>query len=387
VNMERTDHQSGWYTALRLLAVCALLYLFLVGIKMMGTGCKAMASGEDSFARVLIRSADNPFVGLMVGIFVTSLIQSSSVTTSIVVALVASGLLPVKTAVPVVMGANIGTTVTNTIVSMGYVMRRDEFRRAVSGAVVHDVFNVLVTIVLLPLELAFGFLSRPAAWIAGKLPAIGDGVNVKAFNPLGPILEPPLALFRHIIGKPEGPCWVAGITALVGLVFIFVALVLLVKALRTLMLSRVEVAIGRALGESGWTGVIIGMLATALVQSSSITTSTLVPMAAAGIVTVAQILPITIGANIGTTVTALIASMAGSADGGVGGLTIALVHCLFNIGGLLIFYPVPALRRVPVRIAQTVGRLAARSRKLALVYVLLVFYGIPGALILVYRLF
>ena len=367
---------------LTILTVIVLLYLFVCGIKLMGGGCKAMK--DHDLVKQLIEGAGNPFIALLVGVVVTSVIQSSSATTSIVVGLVGTGVLTVHIAIPIIMGANIGTTVTNVLVSMGYVTRKDEFLRATSGAVVHDIFNLLVVAILLPLELAFHFLESTATWLAGVLPQISAETDVKAFNPLGPILKPLLNLVYGLVGgKPKGVGWPAGITAIIGLVFVFFALILLVKVLRSIMLGRAETFISRVLGKSGWWGIIIGLVVTAMVQSSSITTSVLVPMAAAGIVTVTQIFPITIGANIGTTITALIASLA---IGGAG-VTIALVHCLFNIIGMLMFYPIPAIRRLPVMAAERVGAFAAEHRKLSLVYVFAVFYGVPALLIFIYRLF
>ena len=367
---------------LTVLTVIVLLYIFVCGIKLMGGGCKAMK--DHPFVQNLIEGAGNPFIALLVGVVVTSVIQSSSATTSIVVGLVGTGVLTVHAAIPIIMGANIGTTVTNVLVSMGYVTRKDEFLRATSGAVVHDIFNLIVVAVLLPLEMAFGFLEYAATWLAGVLPQISAETDVKAFNPLGPLLKPALNLVYWLVGgKPKEVGWPAGITAIIGLVLVFFALLMLVKVLRSLMLGRAETFISKVLGKSGWWGIVIGLVVTAMVQSSSITTSVLVPMAAAGIVTVSQIFPITIGANIGTTVTALIASLA---IGGHG-VTIALVHCLFNIIGLLMFYPIPAIRRLPVMAAERVGAFAAEHRKLSLFYVFAVFYGVPALLIFVYRLF
>ncbi len=372
------------------LAVIVLLYIFVCGIKLMGTGCKALvdANDPDNFASKLIKQAGNPFIALLVGIVVTSVIQSSSATTSIVVGLVAMGVLSVRSSIPIIMGANIGTTVTNVLVSMGYVTRKEEFLRATSGAVVHDIFNLIVVMILLPLELTFRFLERAATWLTAALPPIAaesaDKLDVKAFDPLGPLLKPMLDLVYRIVGgKPTEVGWPAGITAVIGLVFVFFALIMLVKVLRSVMLGRAETFISKVLGKSGWMGILIGLLVTAMVQSSSITTSVLVPMAAAGIVTVGQIFPITIGANIGTTVTALIAAIAA----GGAGVTIALVHCLFNIFGMLMFYPIPAIRRLPVVAAEKVGAFVANRRRMALVYVFAVFYGVPALLIFIYRLF
>ena len=100
---------------------------------------------------------DNPIAGLCIGILATVLLQSSSTTTSITVGLVPD-ILEVKLAIFVIMGANIGTSVTNTIVSMGHLGDGDELERAFAGATVHDMFNFGAVLILLPLEAITGFL-------------------------------------------------------------------------------------------------------------------------------------------------------------------------------------------------------------------------------------
>ena len=109
-------------TLFKMFAVVALLYCFLVSIGLMGSAFKGFGKG---FAESLIKTTSNPLVGLFIGILATSLVQSSSTTTSIVVGMVGSGVIAVPNAIPIVMGANIGTTVTNTLVSLGHVSRRD----------------------------------------------------------------------------------------------------------------------------------------------------------------------------------------------------------------------------------------------------------------------
>ena len=101
----------------------------------------------------------------------TTLVQSSSVTTAMVVGLVAApeNPLPLGNAIPMVMGANIGTTVTATLVSLAHIGRKDEFERAFPVAICHDIFNILTVIILLPLELATGYLRTTATTLAGLL--------------------------------------------------------------------------------------------------------------------------------------------------------------------------------------------------------------------------
>ena len=125
---------------IRVISVIALLFIFLVGIKVLGSSFKMMGGG---FAKGLINVTSNPILGLFSGMFATVLIQSSSVTTSLIVGLVASGALPLTGAIPMIMGANLGTSVTNSLVSLGYIKNQKHFRDAFAAATVHDFFNIL----------------------------------------------------------------------------------------------------------------------------------------------------------------------------------------------------------------------------------------------------
>lgn len=360
---------------LAIFAVIALLYVFLTSIGLLGAGFKIFGKG---FAKALIETTANPFVGLFIGILATSLIQSSSTTTSMVVAFVASGALTIEHAVPMVMGANIGTTVTNTLVSLGHISRRAEFKRALSAATVHDFFNLMAVAVLLPLELATGFLRQSATWLASLL----FGSSTLTFSsPVKVVTKP---LIGVVTGGVEGlPKGVAGtLVALLGIALLLGSLYLLTKLMRSMLIERIEAFFNKTIGSSGLLGILMGLVITTIVQSSSITTSLMIPMAAAGAVSLAQVFPITLGANLGTTVTALMAALAGN----VAGLTIAIVHFFFNLCGTLLIYPIPAIRRIPIRLAEGLGALASRSRLYAVGFVLGVFFVTPGVLILIYRL-
>ncbi|GAF93878.1 unnamed protein product, partial [marine sediment metagenome] len=161
-----------------------LIYLFLLGIKLLGHSFKLF--GQD-FAESLIRATSNPFAGLIIGVVATSLIQSSSTTTSIVVGLVAAGGLSLANAIPIIMGANIGTTITNTLVSLGHVRRRIEFRRAFAASVVHDFFNICAVLVLFPLELKFHFIAKAAAHLEKGFSGAG---GLELLNPLKIVIDP-----------------------------------------------------------------------------------------------------------------------------------------------------------------------------------------------------
>ena len=365
----------------------ALLYVFLVGVQCMSGGIKALGKGAmDAY----LGAGLDPFLGLLVGILATTLVQSSSVTTSIVVGLVGSGQVSVASAVPIIMGANIGTTVTNTIASMAHASRTAEFKRAFAAATCHDFFNFLAVLTLLPAELITRaiFGKGLLEGFSGVLAELTTGASGTAYkSPLKVAFKAGVKAVKstlEAVGVADTVLSVAMI--IVGVVLIFVSLAMIVRVMRTLVLARVERFINRFLGAGGLVAMGVGIIATAMVQSSSITTSTLVPLAGAGVVTLTQVFPITLGANIGTTITALLASMAASGDGALAARQIALVHLLFNGIGILIWYTPLASRKWPLAGATWLSELASRSKKWAVIYVVGVFYAAPAAIFFVGRL-
>jgi sodium-dependent phosphate cotransporter len=304
-------------------------------------------------------------------------VQSSSTVTSLTVALVASGALTVEVAVPIVMGANIGTTVTNTIVSMGHITRKIEFVRAMAGATVHDFFNLLAVAILFPLEVWFGLISKSAGSLSSGLAGIG---GAEILSPLSALVKPIAAL---LIGLMQEVGW---LVLIVGLVFLFFALRYLVVLLKTLMMGRTEQIMHRYIFGTPMAAMACGLVLTVLVQSSSVTTSIVVPLVGAGILTVRQIFPYTLGANVGTTITALLAALALAADNqvaGLAGLTVAFAHLLFNVFGIVLIYGIPPIRQIPIRMAEQMGRLAGINRLYAFLYLIGLFFLLPLLLELV----
>ncbi len=361
-----------------------LLFIFLMGVQGLGDGFKLL--GRD-LLDAFFTTTENPFVALMVGILATSLVQSSSVTTVMVVGLVAAPEhpLPVANAVPMIMGANIGTTVTNTVVSLAHMGRKDEFIRAFSVATCHDFFNFIAVAVLLPVEMATGFLRRAAGSLASTLGGV-SGVTYE--NPLKNVLKAALDPLKNLAGALFEAEQAQGVLlVLISALFIFGALLLLVRVMRAATQSSIEVFITRFLGQSVFVSLLLGAVITVMVQSSSITTSLLVPLAGAGLLTLEQAFPVTIGANVGTTVTALLATLAVSGANAHAGVEIALVHVLFNLSGIALIYPVPFIRRLPLVAARALAQAAVQSRKWALVYVLGLFYGLPAILVVLNKFF
>jgi sodium-dependent phosphate cotransporter len=343
------------------------LYMFILSITLLGEALKLFGGG---FAEALISTTSNPIVGLFIGVLATSVIQSSSTTTSILVGFVASGMITLEGAIPIVMGANIGTTITNTLVSLTHIARAREFVRAFSGAIVHDVFNLLSVAVLLPLQYFTNFLGHSARFLAAAFETTG---GLEFISPVKAITKPAAKLIISILGNNS---W---LSSLIAVALLLIALKFIVDIMKSLVLARVEGFFSRYIFKTTFRALFLGAVLTAIVQSSSITTSIVVPLVGAGVLSLRRVYPYTLGANIGTTVTAIMAALVTSNTTAV---SVAFAHLLFNICGISIFLP---LARIPLKITRRLARMALRNKLVPVAFIVLIFFVIPLALIYLLR--
>ena len=413
-----------------MLGFCLLLDIFFVSISLLGA-FKELGGG---YGEVLIHQlAANPFAGLLLGIVVTSVIQSSSTTTSIVVALAAAGSFSadqgeaMRMAVPIIMGANIGTSVTNLLVSFSMIGNRQEFERAFSCAIVHDFFNVLAVLIFFPLQLATGFLSKLAMVAADAFDAVGGLTFV---SPLKLLVKPQTKVVKHlfenevlmdlmvtfvgvfilvlgfslvarrikdgkstfsimlvmafafsallVFGGQQAEFVFSAETAtfLFGMCILFASLWAIVKLMKSVVLTRVEGLFHNYIFKTAGRAMTVGALVTAGVQSSSVTTSMVIPLAGAEVVNIRQVFPYTLGANVGTTVTAMLAALSA---GNVVGIAVAFAHLLFNIFGILVIYP---FGWIPIRAAERFATIAAKNKAIPVLFVLGLYILVPFTLLL-----
>ena len=350
-----TRHES----LLWLILLIIFLYLFIFSLELMSTSLKMFGK---EFARSLIYTTTNPAAGLFIGILATSIIQSSSSTTSIVVGMVASGALEISSAIPIIMGANIGTSVTNILVSLAHINRINEFNRAFSAAIVNDVFNILAVLVLFPIQIATNFLTISATFMGKAFQYIG------ALTLLSPVkmMVYPLVYFlkEHLGSYPL-------IIFILSLLLLLFSLKMMVNALRVLVVKKAELWFDKFLFKTAFHSFLVGLLLTAMVQSSSITTSLIVPMAAAGVLTLKQVFPYTLGSNVGTTVTAILAALV---TGNLAAITVAFSHLLFNISGMMIWWP---LKCVPIFVARSFSQYSMRNKIIPFGYIIIMFFIVP----------
>lgn len=361
--------KTNW---VRWINLALMLYLLLLSVSVIGSGFK-WAAGEQ--AKTLFEFASHPVAGLMIGIVATALIQSSSTVTSIIVGLVAGG-LPVSMAIPMIMGANIGTTVTNTLVSLGHVGDKEEFRRAFTCATVHDFFNIIAVAIFLPLEMMFGLLDKISAWLVSPFQFEGS-LSMKGMDFMGPITKPIVSALKDMLGFLPNT-WGGLAMIVLGIVAIFLSITVMGKLLRSLMVGRAKEMLHHAIGRGPLHGIASGTIVTVLVQSSSTTTSLVVPLVGTNVLSIRDVYPFTLGANIGTCITALLAATAVTGNNAVFALQIALVHLAFNILATIVIFGLPFLRNIPMVCAQMLGDAATKTKWAVVAYLSLIFIVIPG---------
>ena len=349
--------------------IISSLYLFLVGIAGMSSAIKRMGS---EFAETVLTTTSDPFIALFIGIFATVLFQSSSTTTSLIVGMVSSGSLTIASSIPMIMGANIGTTVTNTIVSVGHINKGTEFKRAFAASTVHDFFNIMAVAIVFPIEMIFHPLQKTSEWFALKM--FGKIENIEVLQAKSPIK----------LAVKSGSKFIQKFTfdndifyLILSVLITFLMLYSIVKLLKSLVLKKIEGFFDQYIFNTALKAMIFGVIITIMVQSSSITTSLVVPLAGAGVLTLRQIFPFTLGANIGTTVTALLAAITGT----VSALVAAFSHLLFNITGIVIIYCIPVLRNIPLRCAEIISEQAVTKKYLPLLYLFFIFVLVPLCII------
>ena len=329
--------------------------------------------GQNTVLKVLSITS-NPFVSLFIGLFITAVIQSSSTSTSLIVAIVASGSLSLENAIPMIMGANMGTTLTSTIVSLGYITDHKEFKNAIATGVMHDFFNVLTVIVLFPLEYYYHILSRLSKYTTSLF-----GKNSLGNFESG---ESSSSLFSQINDFLIQSTPYKFILIIVACVCLFASIKWISKIISKKMIGTSQDRFKDVFFKNSFKSFGLGTILTAGIQSSSITTSIIVPLGATRKIPLDKIFPYIVGANIGTTITALIAALNRSEAA----ISIAMAHFLFNLIGTGIFLLVPYLNKIPVYYAEKFGLMTARYRVVGFLYILGMFFLLPLALIFLNKL-
>lgn len=348
---------------MQVLLTCLLIFIFLLALELITIGGKQIG---EQYAREIIRITARPFPALFIGLLATAIIQSSSTVTSSIVAMVASGVLSLEAAIPMVMGSNIGTCVTSLIVALGNLGTPKAFKRGFSTASSHVIFNLASALIFLPLELKTGILSNLSQFLASRISSwspLGKGwflFHDQFLQPAASFLES-VAFHQPVLMLP------------LSFILLFICIFSLTALFRFLITGEPGVKRVTTALRKPHLSLLSGMGLTAAIHSSSVTTSMAVMLAATEKISPKKLFPFVMGANMGTTVTALIAAVGRSEAA----LAIAICHFLFNLLGVLLFYPFPAIRKIPFQLARWSGVMANRYLWFAFAYILVLFFALP----------
>lgn len=365
----KVAQRQVWLTTRTILSIIGALLLFFFAIDLMVSSLQELGGGA---AETILLATSNPFTGLFIGLLVTAMIQSSSTTTSLIVAFVASGSLTLESAIPLIMGANIGTTITSTIISLGFINKKKEFKRAVAAGTYHDFFNILTVVILFPLEYYYGFLSSISTTISTALVKPASGVDLVNDHHFGWGFG---SLVNWLVSVIPG----GFVLIIIAFALLFGSILLFRKLISNLLLVQSPEKLGSFFFGNPLKSFTWGLTTTAAIRSSTITTSLVVPLVAKQVIKLKAAAPYILGANIGTTITAFIAAILYANNSSA--VTIAIAHFLFNFIGVLIFLPIPILRKIPMDLAGFLGKLTLKYRLVGFVYLLSAFFFIPFSLI------
>ncbi|TAD95719.1 MAG: Na/Pi cotransporter family protein [Bacteroidetes bacterium] len=341
------------------------IYTFFIALGLLQITCKPVLQ---FFLNDIVNAISNPFVALFVGLLATAIVQSSSLTTSIAVIMVAENLISLQHAVPLIMGANIGTSLTSTFTSLAYMNNRYEFKDAISAATIHDFFNILTTFILFPLEYYFHILSNTAG-------------NLTHFLLSLPLFEPSFHYEWEITKIVTH--WIANnlpnqvILLTLSIVLMLISIKVFAVYTKQFLAKKEDSGLTNRIFRNSYQSLLAGFLLTAIARSSSVMSSVTVPLVVSKKVSLEKYFPFIMGVNVGTTVTAVLVSM-GKSDIAI---SLAFAHLAFNVFGILIFFPIQKLRQIPIYLSKKLGEMVMKNQLYGLLYILLIFFLLPFLLI------
>jgi len=367
------------------------IFLFITAIEGVKSSWGLIGSQAQQQIITMIEAGTIPVVGVAIGLLATSLVQSSSAVVAATMAslagMVASG-MPMTSAltfgVPVVLGANVGTTVTNSMVALGHSRDKKEFDTVVPGAIVHDIFNVLNISLFFGLEMTTGLLSKTAVLLSQAVSgafSIGAG-SVLSFDLLRFLIEKPIiAPLAKLLSRTFGHLFGGLALLLVSFGGIVLSLSVISSNVKKLVnTTSLKGKISAAL-KSPFRSVLTGTSVCWTLQSSSIATSLALPFLAAKTIDLKDMYAYTLGCNIGTTID--MSQIYGYMASGIAGISLGVTHILINTIGVTFWLFTP-LKHVPPTIAKRIGNVITSNRMAPLFligYVGAIFFVLPFSLI------
>ncbi len=362
--MNHTNSRREFY--IKALLFLVLLISFTIFLDLL---VQSIEFNPEDYKKYLKKTNHLFFLAFFFGIIATAIVQSSSAITTLAVAMVAKGDLELGHAIPIVIGSNIGTTITPFIFSFVHSEKRGQFKRALAVAFSHNIFNVLTAILLIFFEFQFGFLSHISTWL-GHITYTSMGNNsLLPFFKDG-FLKPISVYIIRLIG-------ISWITAIIGFTGMYLSIKGFVKFFTSKNLDQDSTIVNKYIFAQGYKTFFTGLISTAVVHSSSATISILQSFISSYKINTRKAFYFIVGANIGTTFTALLAGLFNKETA----LCLAFAHFLFNLIGALTFGLIPWLRNINIIVAEFLAEYFEKFRPYLIIYISFLFFIIPLLLI------
>lgn len=393
-----SQKDNAWYSNIPILSndqvrvgltLLISIFFFIASLEGVKNGFKLIFAEWQTSILTMVTSDTAAITGLAVGMLCTALVQSSSAvvagTMVSMAGMVAAGLPltdAVRFGVPMVFGANIGTTITNTIVAFGVErgMTMDEFKDTIPGVIVDDVYEALTITIFFTLELTTGFLSKLVLWLGHFYQNVLqlEGFFSSFENSIVDILvkEPIIVPMKALLVDTVGPKAAGVLMFVIWFAVIILSMSMITKGLERMIELEWEDKV-KAAFEQPARGWFTGFMITLIVGSSSIGTSLVIPFLATKVVNLKKAYPYLVGCNMATAVD--FSQIYGYMAGGLTGMVLGSAHILLNIIAMIIWFISP-LRVVPIAIAEWLGDKITHNQNAAfalLVWVVGLFFVVP----------
>ncbi|KAE9548756.1 hypothetical protein FO519_008029 [Halicephalobus sp. NKZ332] len=370
----------------------------------------------------------NPISAAIIGMVVTLVLQSSSTLISLLVGMVSGHLITVPAAIPIMMGSEMGASIMNALISLTQSGNRAQFRRAFAAATLNDIFNFLCFLIILPIEILFKPIEKFSEVLVSPLENVHTG-KIKTLNFFtDPLLEkiiqiddatldeaslsnstdfPETFVFRCINITTEEqicPCPYSHIFAystfsdtIIGMILLLICIISLVlcmygivEIMSSLLAGQIAVLLRKLMDKRlpypfGWLTdyivMFVGCIVVVIVESSSVFRSALTPLVGIGVLTLERLFPLIIGSNIGTTSTGIVAAFSADPTKLQATLQMAFCQTFYNILCAILFFPIPFMRQIPIKLSMKFGDITAEYRWFAVVYIISVFFLMPAILL------
>ncbi|KJH40912.1 sodium-dependent inorganic phosphate transporter [Dictyocaulus viviparus] len=425
-----TNHK--WYhlflSVFRMACICIILFLYICSLSNVSTAFSLL--GSRGLGKVIKASPliNDPISAVVVGMLATVVLQSATTTTNVLVGMVAANMVSVHEAIPVMIGAELGGTLVNAIVSLVYSRKPEQFQRAFAAATLGDVFSLCCIFVILPFELATSFIEKLSWLIVDPLiaehgvsleivdlltdplnkfilevndaelrnatidddffPADHSFVNRCVFRNGSRIYKCP---YKHIFAYSSlSDTAIGWIVLLASTTVLIVCLVGVIHLIQVLLHAPTASYLRSLIGKecpgrwkpcTGYVVMLVGLLITLAIQSNNIFCSSLTPLVGSGVITLDQMYPLILGANIGGSFSAVMAAL--TADGSRFEKTLHMAMCqvIYNVIGTFAFYLIPCTRKIPIFLARKLGEITNQYRWFIVVFIAIFFLLIPGIII------